>query len=229
MNHVEFDQRGRQRRACLWLRVSTDTKGQDPALQRADLERVCQQRVWEIAQVYEVEESAFGKKPREQFQAMLEEARKGKFDVLVVWSMDRFSREGGWSVSRVIASLRDWGVRFVSYQEPFLDSDGPLAEFMAPLFAWLARQDSIKKGERVKLGMAKARELGKAIGRPTVANRVDTALVVRLREDGASWHEISLAHAPVRSSSGHKVKPSVASIRRAYQLAQSSVTPGGDL
>jgi excinuclease ABC subunit B len=73
----------RPQRASLWLRVSTDTKGQDPALQRADLERVCQQRGWHVVNVYEVEESAFGKKPREQFQAMLENARRGKFDVLV--------------------------------------------------------------------------------------------------------------------------------------------------
>ncbi len=43
-------------RACLWLRVSTDTKGQDTELQRADLERVCEQRGWEIVQVYEVED-----------------------------------------------------------------------------------------------------------------------------------------------------------------------------
>ena len=74
----------RSSRACLWLRVSTDSKGQDPALQRADLERVCDQRGWKVVLVYEVEESALGKKPREQFQAMLEDARKGRFDVLVV-------------------------------------------------------------------------------------------------------------------------------------------------
>jgi DNA invertase Pin-like site-specific DNA recombinase len=86
----------RRQRACLWLRVSTDSKGQDPKLQRADLEGVCQQRGWQIVQSYEVEESAYGKKPREQFQAMLEDARRGKFNILVVWSLDRFSREGEW-------------------------------------------------------------------------------------------------------------------------------------
>ena len=59
------------------MRVSTDTKGQDPELQRADLEGVCQQRGWEIVKTYDVEESAFGKNPREQFQAMLEDARRG--------------------------------------------------------------------------------------------------------------------------------------------------------
>ena len=123
---------GRPSRACLWLRVSTDSKGQDPELQRSDLEQVCDQRGWHIAKTYEVEESAFGKTPREQFQAMLEDARKGKFDVLVVWSLDRFSREGEWSVSRIMAILQDWNVRFYSYNEPFLDTTGPFAGFLIP-------------------------------------------------------------------------------------------------
>ena len=155
-------------RVCLWLRVSTDSKGQDPALQRADLEAVCEQRGWQVVQVYIVEESAFGKTARLQFEAMLEDARKGKFDILVVWSLDRFSREGEWSVSRIMASLQDWNVRFFSYNEPFLDTTGPFAGFLIPLFAWLAHQESLRKGKAVKLGMDKARAKGKPIGRPVV-------------------------------------------------------------
>lgn len=207
----------RPQRACLWLRVSTDTKGQDPALQRADLERVCQQRGWEITQVYEVEESAFGKKPREQFQAMLEDARKGKFNVLVAWSMDRFSREGEWSVSRIMAALQDWKVQFYSYNEPFLDTTGPFAGFLIPLFAWLARQESIRKGKAVRLGMEKAKARGKAVGRPSVVDRVDAELVVQLRNEGCSWREIAQAHPPVRACSGRRVRPSTGSIRRAWK------------
>ena len=80
--------------AGLWLRTSTDNHVQDPKLQRANLDNVCHQRGWNIVKVFEVEESAFGQKPREQFQAMLEDERKGKFQVLVVWSMDHFSCEG---------------------------------------------------------------------------------------------------------------------------------------
>ncbi|MGD0511242.1 MAG: recombinase family protein [Candidatus Micrarchaeaceae archaeon] len=155
----------------LWLRTSTDNRGQDPQLQSADLENVCQQRGWNIVKVYEVEESAFGKKPTEQFHAMLEDARKGKFQVLVVWSMDRFSREGEWSVSRIMASLQDWHVQFYSYNEPFLDTSGPFAGFLIPLFAWLARQESLRKGRAVKLGMEKARTKGSQIGRPKVTSR----------------------------------------------------------
>jgi DNA invertase Pin-like site-specific DNA recombinase len=206
----------RPQRACLWLRVSTDSKGQDPELQRADLEVVCQQRGWQTVQVYEVEESAFGRTPRQQFQVMLEDARKGKFDVLVVWSLDRFSREGEWSVSRIMAALQDWNIRFYSYNEPFLDTTGPFAGFLIPLFAWLARQESIRKGKAVRLGMDKARAKGKTIGRPVVVDRVDAALVVQLRQEGKSWREIAEAHPPVKSASGRRVRPSVGSIRRTF-------------
>jgi len=185
------------------------------------LEGVCRQRGWEIVKVYEVEESAFGKRPREQFQAMLEDARRGLFDVLVCWSLDRFSREGEWPVSRIMASLQDWHVQFYSYNEPFLDTTGPFAGFLIPLFAWLAHQESLRKGRAVKLGMEKARTLGKAVGRPAVADKVDTGLVSKLRAQGRSWREIAEAHPPVKSGKT-KVKPSVGSLRRALGTGESS-------
>ena len=81
-------------RACLWLRASSDTKAQDPTSHKADLEIVCHQQGWEIVSIYQVEESTFGETLCERFRETLEDARKGKFDVLVVWSMDRFSRDG---------------------------------------------------------------------------------------------------------------------------------------
>ncbi len=208
------------KRACLWLRVSTDTKGQDPELQRADLEGVCGQRGWEIVKVYEVEESAFGRTPRQQFQAMLEDARKGKFDVLVVWSLDRFSREGEWSVSRIMASLQDWHVQFYSYNEPFLDTTGPFAGFLIPLFAWLAHQESLRKGKAVKLGMEKAKAEGKNVGRPVVMDKVDAELVVQLRTQGLSWREIAEAYPVVRVGIMKRGKPSIASIRRVWGACQ---------
>ena len=141
-----------------------------------------------------VEESAFGKKPRELFQAMLEGARKGKFDALVLWSLDRLSREGEWSVSRIMAALQDWNVRFYSCNEPSPDTTGPFAGFLIPLFAWLARQESIRKGKAVKLGMVKARAKGKAIGRPVVVDKVYAELVVQLRSQGKSWRKIAEPH-----------------------------------
>ena len=207
-------------RACLWLRVSTDSKGQDPGLQRADLERVCSERGWEIVKVYEVAESAFGKRPREQFKAMLEDARQAQFNIIVVWSMDRFSRESEWSVTRVISMLQDYRVNFYSYSEPFLDTSGPFAGFLIPLFAWLAHQESLRKGKSVQLGMAKAAAAGKDIGRPEVAKKLDVALIAGMRSAGKSWSDIHKAHPRVRSTSGRQLKPSIGSIRRAFEACQ---------
>ncbi len=113
------------------------------------------------------------------------------------------------------ATLQDWHVQFYSYNEPFLDTTGPFAGFLIPLFAWLARQDSIRKGKAVKLGMDKARSQGKAVGRPSVVDKVDAELVARLRDDGRSWREIAEAHPTLKSASGKKVNPSVGSMRRA--------------
>src|SRR5919106_1494133 len=89
------------------------------------------------------------------------------------------------------ASLQAWNIRFYSYNEPFLDTTGPFAGFLIPLFAWLARQESIRKGKAVKLGMEKARVRGKVIGRPAVVDKVDAELVVQLRNEGRSWREIA--------------------------------------
>jgi len=116
-----------------------------------------------------------------------------------------------------MAALQDWNVRFYSYNEPFLDTTGPFAGFLIPLFAWLARQESLRKGKAVKLGMEKARAKGKAVGRPVVVDRVDADLVLRLRAQGRSWREIAEAHPPVRSASGRKIRPSIGSIRRAWE------------
>jgi hypothetical protein len=80
-------------RACLWLRVSTDTKGQDPELQRADLDRVCQQRGWEVIKVYEVEESAFGKTPREQIPGYAGGCPEGQVRCASVVSLKRLNNK----------------------------------------------------------------------------------------------------------------------------------------
>ena len=141
---------------------------------------------------------------------------------LVVWSLDRFSREGEWSVSRIMASLQDWRVQFYSYNEPFLDTTGPFAGFLIPLFAWLARQESLRKGKAVKLGMEKARAEGKNVGRPVVVDKVDANLVAQLRSKGYSWREIAETHPPVKSASGRKVRPSVGSIRRAREACHKA-------
>ena len=141
----------RPQRACLWLGYFTDFDGEDPKMRRAGLEEVCQRLGWRIVKVCEVEESAPGKTFRDQLRAMLEDARDGKFDVLVVWSLSQFPNGRRWSINRFIAGLQDWGVRFYSCSEPFLDIAGPFAGFLEPLLDWLAEQEEYGDGRQREL------------------------------------------------------------------------------
>ena len=64
-----------------------------------------------------------------------------------------------------------------------------------------------------------ARARGKPIGRPIVVDKKGAELVVQLKNEGKSWREIAQAHPPVRSASGKKVRPSVGSVRRAWNIS----------
>jgi DNA invertase Pin-like site-specific DNA recombinase len=76
------------KRAALYLRVSTDEQSTDN--QRPELERLARVRGLEIVAVYE--EQASAAKTRARFNAMLADAHRGAFDVLLVWALDRFGR-----------------------------------------------------------------------------------------------------------------------------------------
>jgi len=74
-----------------------------------------------------------------------------------------------------------------------LDTPGPFAGFMIPLFAWLAGQENILKGKAVRLGMKKAMAKGRPIGRPVVVDSVDAGVVAQLRaEDTGAGAGLSL-------------------------------------
>lgn len=164
-------------RAALWLRVSTDDKGQDPTLQRSDVTRLCDFRGWPIVKEYLAEESAWVNKPRLLFRQMLEDAKNGLFDVIVAWSVDRFSREGEWAIMQNLLDLRNANVHFCSFSENFLDTTaGQFGVALIPLFGLLAQKQSQTKSESIRKGIAKARivgtKRGKAIGRPKSSNEI---------------------------------------------------------
>ena len=94
---------------------------------------------------------------------------------------------------------------------------GVAADMATPIFFWLARQERIRKGKSVKLGMDKAQAKGKPIGRPVVVNIVEANLAVQLRQEGKSQSQIAKAHPRVKSSSGKQTKLSVGSIRRVFE------------
>ncbi len=153
-------------RAALWLRVSTAEQvaaNQEPAL-RALAER----RGWAVGPVYRLEESAFagGEAYRRAVTQLVRDGRLGRFTVLLVWALDRLSREGPLATLGLVDQLARAGVTVVSAQEPWTEAPGELRELLLAIVAWVARQESARRSERVRAGLARARAAGTRLGRP---------------------------------------------------------------
>jgi putative DNA-invertase from lambdoid prophage Rac len=151
---------GEKLRAAFYLRVSTihqRTENQRPAI-----EQIVRTRGFGVVAEYEEHESAVKRRPR--FETMMDDARRGRFDVLVIWALDRLGRSMVGSLLAVI-ELDRLGVRIVSVQEAWLDTSGPLRDLLIPIFLWIAEQERASLIARTKAGIETARRHGKQIGR----------------------------------------------------------------
>lgn len=126
---------------------------------------------------------------RPAFQDLFGAASRHEFSLVIVWALDRFTREGVSETFQHIAKLKSYGVEFESYTEPHFRTTGPFGELMIAMSAWIAKQERARISERTKAGLATARRQGKELGRP---KRVfDRWQAVVLRNEGLSWSEIA--------------------------------------
>jgi len=146
--------------------VSSVGKLQDPENQLIPLRKFCEAMEWEIKKEF-VDYASGGNSNRPQFQAMLGEVRQRHFDMIVVWSLDRFSREGMTNTLSYIKQLKKYKTGLKSLQESWLDTtnDG-VAELLLAIFAWVAAEEKRKISERTKAGLRKAKAKGIKLGRP---------------------------------------------------------------
>jgi len=172
----------------IYTRVSKADGSQDPENQLRELRTFCERQGWEITQVYT--DHASGKRSdRAAFNRLMADASKRKFDTLLFWAMDRFSREGIEATLSYLRQLGEYGVGYRSYQEPFFDSAGPFKEFMISAFATFASLERARISERTLAGLAKARALGRIGGRPKTDSKA-VANVQHLHEQGKSIRQI---------------------------------------
>jgi DNA invertase Pin-like site-specific DNA recombinase len=155
-------------RVAIYARVSTLDKGQDPENQLRELRAWCVNSGHTISREYvERESGKKGADKRKQFAAVFEDAAKRKFDCLLFWALDRFSREGMAQTIVHLQRLNSYGVSFHSYTEPHLSTDNELVRnILLALLASLAKVEAQKISERTKAGMARAKAKGIKIGRP---------------------------------------------------------------
>ena len=114
-----------------------------------------------------------GADKRKQFAALFEHAAKRKFDCVLFWALDRFSREGMAQTIFYLQRLSSDGVAFHSYTEPHLATDNELVRnVLLALLSSLAKVEAQKISERTKAGMSRAKAKGIKIGRPKLAAEV---------------------------------------------------------
>jgi DNA invertase Pin-like site-specific DNA recombinase len=139
--------------------------------------------------VYTDQESG-GKADRTAFKHLLLEAYQQKFDLVVFWRLDRFSREGALATLRYLKELKDQGVNYKSFTEPYLDSLGPFGDVIVSMLATIAAQDLIKISENTKAALAKKKAAGVRLGAPSKSAAL-IAQVQRLKASGASNQAIA--------------------------------------
>ena len=174
----------RKKVVALYARVST--LDQNCEVQLEELRRYASKRFARYCEYTDAGVSGT-QRHRPQLDALMKDAHKRRFDVVLVWKFDRFAR----SLKQLIESLDEFsalGIDFISLTEG-IDTTTPAGQLLFHIVGAVAQFERDLIAERVRAGMAHARAMGKRIGRPRAA--VDLEAVSKLRGEGRSLREIA--------------------------------------
>lgn len=203
--------------ACTHARCKCmEYSGQDPENQLLELRRYAVAQKWESVEYID---RATGKNSdREALQQIFADASQRKFDVLLVWALDRLSREGVWETFEHIRRLRQNGVEFESYTEAHFRTTGPAGELMIAIAAWIAKQERLRISDRTKAGLARARAKGRIGGRPAKVFDRERARAWRSEVPPRSWRwisgELGIAQSSIRAVLDPRVRKAVSGVRK---------------
>ena len=181
------------KRCALYTRVSTGD--QNPQAQVLDLRAMAAQRELEI--VAEYTDTISGAKARRPgLDAMMRDARRGRFDVVMVWAFDRLARSVRHFLETV-DELNRLNIEFISFREQ-VDTGGPLGRAVVTIIGAVAELERNLIIEGVRAGMRRARLEGRRIGRMPVA--IDCAAVFRDHQRGQSLRQLAESYRVSRAT-----------------------------
>ena len=151
-------------RVVVYTRVSTTL--QETENQIRELQAWADRRGFRVVGNYREEESAWRGGHQRELAKLVSDAAKRRFDAVLVWALDRLSREGPLAILTLVYKLQRYRVRVLSYQESWTEAPGEIADLLYSLTGWVARMDSQRRSERTKAGLARAKAQGKKLGRP---------------------------------------------------------------
>lgn len=181
------------KRAALYMRVST--LDQHPETQLYDLRQMAAQRGYEI--VHEYSDRISGAKARRPgLDEMMGDARRGRFDVVLVWASDRLARSVKHFLE-VLDELNRINIEFVSFREQ-IDTGGPLGRAVVVIIGAIAELERNLIVERVRAGMRRAKLEGRHIGRKPL--NLDRTGILRDRTQGQSLGQLAKGYRVSRAT-----------------------------
>jgi DNA invertase Pin-like site-specific DNA recombinase len=179
----------KSKRAAIYVRCSTAE--QDTALQEAELREYVESRGW-TSVIYQDKGQSGAKNDRPALTQLLNDLRKRKFDVVVVWALDRLARSLR-QLLNISEECRLLGVDLVSLKQN-IDSTLPAGRLTFQVLGAVAEFEREMLRERVKAGMAQARRAGKRIGRPALRQfqNSDIEKMRLARSQGASVRKLAM-------------------------------------
>ena len=181
------------KRVVIYTRVSSSD--QHPETQLCDLRPLAKARGYEIAGEY-TDTISGAKAKRPGLDRLMADARRGRFDGVLLWSFDRMARSVKHFLE-VLDELNHLNIALVSFREN-IDTSGPLGRAMIVIVAAISELERSLIVERVRAGMRRARLEGRQIGRARLD--VNREQVVIDRRSGMSLSQVAKSHRISRAS-----------------------------
>jgi DNA invertase Pin-like site-specific DNA recombinase len=180
--------------AAIYARVSTPDQHLETQLY--DLRKLATQRGFEVSREYCDRGISGSKARRPGLDAMMTDARRGEFTVLLVAAFDRVARSTK-NFLEIVDELHDLEIEFISAREA-IDTSGPMGRMFITLIGSIAELEKSILVERIRAGMRRARMEGQRLGRAPL--NIDHAALVRDRLAGMSLTNVAKKYRVSRAS-----------------------------
>ena len=191
------------KRVALYVRVST--LDQHPETQQLELHSLAQQRGLQVIKEYVDHGFSGARTKRPALDELLADARRRRFDLVMVWACDRLARSTKHFLE-VLDEFRHLGIEFVSLREN-IDTHGPLGRAVVTIIGAIAELERSLIVERVRAGMRRAKLEGRHVGRKPLD--IDRQAILRDRSRGLSLGELAKLHRLSRTSVARILKDAV--------------------
>jgi DNA invertase Pin-like site-specific DNA recombinase len=145
-------------KCAAYIRVSTEEQTADNQLPA--IKALCQARGWDLAFVYSENASAWKAGRQSELRKCIRDAQHHHFETIIVWSLDRLSREGPLKILTLTHHLKEKHIRLISVQEPWTESPDDFTDVLFSITSWIANWESKRRSLRTRAGIAEKQQHG---------------------------------------------------------------------